>query len=109
MGILPGRSVFGYLNHVIWGYARFVDTDSRRRKPASDSYFKLSTATQSINPGAPGAVLGDLVTACTFKYSPGTHSRNALLLVDLTLESTDSQGNPNTVRLMDEIQVPNVP
>lgn len=67
------------------------------------------TAAQSVNPGAPGAVLGDRITACAFKYIQGSHSRNALLLVDLTLESTDSQGNTNKVRLMNEIQVPNVP
>ncbi|TAJ92183.1 MAG: prepilin-type N-terminal cleavage/methylation domain-containing protein [Gammaproteobacteria bacterium] len=67
------------------------------------------TAAQSISPGPPGAVLGDRITACTFTYIQGSHSRNALLLVDLTFTSTDSQGNANIVRLMDEIQVPNVP
>ncbi|HLA39600.1 MAG TPA: type II secretion system protein [Candidatus Glassbacteria bacterium] len=67
------------------------------------------TPVQSISPGAPGAVLGDGITACTFSYSQGSHSRNALLLVDLTLSVTDTQGNQNSIRLMEQIQVPNIP
>ena len=55
------------------------------------------------------SLLGDRVTACTFSYDPGTNTRNALLTISLSISTTDTQGNPNTVILVQQIQVPNIP
>jgi MSHA biogenesis protein MshO len=55
------------------------------------------------------SLLADRVSACTFTYDPGTNTRNGLLIVDLSISSTDTQGNLNTVRLVQEIQVLNIP
>ncbi|MFQ5659794.1 MAG: type II secretion system protein J [Gammaproteobacteria bacterium] len=67
------------------------------------------TTLQLPNPGPPGRLLADNVTQCTFKYDQGANSRNALLVADITISATDTQGNPNRVRLIEQIQVPNVP
>jgi len=55
------------------------------------------------------SLLADRITACTFTYDPGTNTRNGLLTVDLSIASTDTQGNTNTVRLVQQIEVPNIP
>ena len=55
------------------------------------------------------SVLADKVTACSFTFDPGTNTRNGLLTADITVSSTDTQGNANTVRLVEQIQVPNIP
>jgi MSHA biogenesis protein MshO len=55
------------------------------------------------------SLLADRITSCTFTYDPGTNSRNALLTVALSVSAVDTQGNANTVSLLQEIQVPNIP
>jgi MSHA biogenesis protein MshO len=67
------------------------------------------TPLQSINPGSPGNTLAGNISACTFTYNQGSNSRNALLLVDVTVSITDTQGIRNDVRLVDQIQAPNIP
>ena len=55
------------------------------------------------------SLLADRITSCTFTYDLGTNSRNALLTVALSVSAVDTQGNANTVSLLQEIQVPNIP
>jgi len=55
------------------------------------------------------SLLADRVTGCIFTYDKGTNTRNGLLTVDLSIEATDTQGNTNTVRLVQQIEVPNTP
>lgn len=66
-------------------------------------------AAQLTNPNPPGDILVENVSSCNFIYAQGTNSRNGLLTIDITLTKTDTQGNPNSVRLVEQIQVPNIP
>ena len=67
------------------------------------------TAAQSSSPGGSSALLANRVASCRFAYSQGTGSRNALLTAEGVVSNTDSSGDTNTVRLVEQIQVPNVP
>ncbi|MBI2970389.1 MAG: type II secretion system protein [Gammaproteobacteria bacterium] len=67
------------------------------------------SSTQSLNPGGTVALLVNRVLSCTFTYSQGTSSRNALLTAVIVVRDIDTQGNPNDVRLAHQISVPNVP
>lgn len=69
----------------------------------------MIAAGQLLNSAPPGTLLSDKVSACRFTYQQGSNSRNALLIVAITLSATDTQGNPNTVQLLEQIQVPNIP
>lgn len=67
------------------------------------------TAAQALNPGGTVAVLANNIASCTFTYSPGTSTRNGLLSVDIRISTEDTQGTTNNVRLVEQIQVPNIP
>jgi MSHA biogenesis protein MshO len=67
------------------------------------------SAGQSTNPGGNSALLADQVQSCTFLYVQGVASRNALLTATLVVRDTDTQGDTNDVRLVEQISVPNVP
>lgn len=67
------------------------------------------TPVQALNPGGTVSLLADNVTACDFTYNQGTNSRSALLSVSITISTTDTQGAVNSVNLIEQIQVPNIP
>jgi MSHA biogenesis protein MshO len=67
------------------------------------------TPAQSTTPGGSTALLSDKVQSCTFRFTQGVGSRNALLTVTLVIRDTDTQGNTNDVRLVEQISVPNIP
>lgn len=67
------------------------------------------SAAQSTAPGGDSAVLADKVQSCDFRYVQGVGSRNALLTVTLVVRDTDTQGDANDVRLVEQISVPNAP
>lgn len=73
-----------------------------------DADYAIS-AIQSISPGGSSALLADNVSSCSVTYEQGTNSRNGLLIVALSLTATDTEGNQNNVRLVQQIQVPNSP
>lgn len=66
-------------------------------------------ASQSVSPGGTVSLLANRVSSCTFAYFQGSSSRNALLTAAIELSAPDSAGNANTIRLVEQIQVPNVP
>ncbi|MBI2994810.1 MAG: type II secretion system protein [Gammaproteobacteria bacterium] len=66
-------------------------------------------AVQSTSPGGSSTLLANRVQSCRFAYSQGTGSRNALLTAEVVISDTDSAGNANNVRMIEQIQVPNVP
>ena len=66
--------------------------------------------TQQLNPGGnENSFLANQVSSCTFSYNQGSSSRNALLTVEIVLTDTDTHGTTNTVRLIEQIQVLNIP
>lgn len=67
------------------------------------------TSTQALTPGGTVSILADNVTSCVFTYNQGTNSRSALLIINITISTTDTQGTVNAVNLIEQIQVPNVP
>lgn len=67
------------------------------------------TPGQSLNPGGTVSILANNITSCTFTYNPGTSTRNGLLSVDIRMSTEDTQGTTNNVRLVEQIQVPNIP
>ncbi len=73
-----------------------------------DANYTISP-TQSLNPGGISDMLADNVSSCSFTYVQGTGSRNALLTIALVLSAKDTEGNSNKVRLVQQIQVPNIP
>ena len=66
-------------------------------------------STQVVNPGGTASVLVNKLSACKFTYNQGTNSRNGILQVDLQLSAVDSQGATNNIRVIEQIQVPNIP
>ena len=74
-----------------------------------EANYTISPA-QSISPGGSStALLADNVSSCSFTYVQGTGSRNALLTIALVLSAKDTEGNSDKVRLVQQIQVPNIP
>jgi MSHA biogenesis protein MshO len=68
------------------------------------------TNTQALNPGGnQNSILANKILSCAFTYNQGSSSRNGLLTMEIVLFDTDTLGNTNTVRLMRQIQVSNVP
>ena len=66
-------------------------------------------SSQSTSPGGTVSLLANRVASCRFTYSQGTGSRNALLTAEVVMSATDSAGTANNVRLIEQIQVPNIP
>lgn len=64
---------------------------------------------QSVAPAGGSTLLADNVESCNFSYVQGAGSRNALLTVTIVLRDTDTQGDANRVRLVQQISVPNIP
>lgn len=93
--------------HVVDTPVSFVcDTGTGTLRRYSDYAI---TATQSVTPGAGASLLADRVESCDLRYVQGAGSRNALLTVTLVIRDTDTQGDANRVRLVEQISVPNVP
>ena len=67
------------------------------------------TPAQVSSPGGTVSVLADNITSCVFTYNQGTNSRTALLTVNIVISTTDTQGSINSVNLIEQIQVPNIP
>jgi MSHA biogenesis protein MshO len=67
------------------------------------------TSLQSLTPGGSSALLANQVSSCTFTYNPGTSSRNGILTVDITMSFTSSKGVVNNLRLVEQVQVINIP
>lgn len=68
------------------------------------------TPAQVLTPaGGTGALLANQVSSCIFTYNPGVSSRNGILTVAITMSFTGSAGSLNNIRLVEQIQVPNVP
>jgi MSHA biogenesis protein MshO len=55
--------------------------------------------------GATGALLANQISACAFSYQPGTSQRAGLVTLTLTLNDSDG----NTVTLLHQVHVENVP
>ncbi|RME36083.1 MAG: type II secretion system protein [Gammaproteobacteria bacterium] len=62
------------------------------------------TAVQSQSPPGTSHLLVDGVSACTFSYAPGTATRAGLVTLQLTLTEEGE-----SVRLLQQVHVPNVP
>ena len=69
----------------------------------------IIASSQSTSPGGTTTLLANRVASCRFTYSQGTGSRNALLTAEVVMSATDSAGSANNVRVIEQIQVPNVP
>lgn len=65
--------------------------------------------TQSTAPGGSSSLLANRVASCRFTYSQGAGSRNAILTAEVVISAQDSSGDANNVRLVQQIQIPNVP
>lgn len=93
--------------HIVDMPVSFV-CDTTNEEITREAEYSISI-TQSINPGGTVSLLANRISACTFIYSPGTSSRNGILTVDITISALDTQGTTNNVRLIEQIQVPNIP
>lgn len=62
------------------------------------------TAVQSVPPPAAGRLLADKVSACRFGYDPGTATRGGLVTLEIAITEAGE-----TVKLLQQVHVPNVP
>jgi MSHA biogenesis protein MshO len=67
------------------------------------------TPAQALNPGGSVSLLANRVASCSFVYTQGTSTRNALLTMEIRISDVDTQGATNSIRLVEQIQVPNIP
>ena len=69
------------------------------------------SAAQAVPPvGATAALVVDKVTACSFSYDPGTATRAGLVSISIAISDVNvSQGGTETVTLMQQVHVPNLP
>jgi MSHA biogenesis protein MshO len=104
----PGQRVFlvrgpvTYLCNTATGvvtrYARYPITALQR---TSEAAFSAA--------GIPGVAVANNVSACQFAYDPGTSARAGLVTLAVTLTRTDTGSGPETVRLLQQVHVENVP
>jgi MSHA biogenesis protein MshO len=65
---------------------------------------------QSVPPAGSGDLLADHVEACSFSYSAGTASRAGLVTLKITVtDQSVSSGANESVTLVDQVHIPNVP
>jgi MSHA biogenesis protein MshO len=68
--------------------------------------YLITAAQQSAPAGATTALLSTPVTACNFRYSPGTNQRAGLVTLDITVADAASG---EQVRLLYQVHVDNSP
>ncbi|NNM00715.1 MAG: hypothetical protein HKO62_08200 [Gammaproteobacteria bacterium] len=61
-------------------------------------------ATQLAAPGGSVALLANRISACSFRYDPGTATRAAVVTLSLTVRE-----GSESVTLLQQVHVPNVP
>ncbi|MCG8324079.1 MAG: hypothetical protein MI673_01060, partial [Thiotrichales bacterium] len=67
-------------------------------------------AAQVLNPGGTSSLLASNVSSCIFRYNQGTGSRNAVLTVEITVSRfNQSSGTTESIRMVEQIRVPNIP
>ncbi|NKB38803.1 MAG: prepilin-type N-terminal cleavage/methylation domain-containing protein [Gammaproteobacteria bacterium] len=68
------------------------------------------TGTQVLSPaGGSSSLLANKLTSCIFKYTPGSSTRNGIVVIDITMRFTASNGSNNDIRLVQQVHVPNIP
>jgi MSHA biogenesis protein MshO len=102
----PGQRVFlvrgpvTYLCNTTTGvvtrYARYPITAAQRTSAAAFS-------------GITGVPVANSVADCQFTYDPGTSARAGLVTLAVTLTRTDTGSGPESVRLLQQVHVENVP
>ncbi len=68
--------------------------------------YLITAAQQSVPAGATTALLTKPVTACVFKYTPGTNTRAGIVTLDITVRDNASG---EQVRLLHQVHVDNSP
>lgn len=68
-----------------------------------DTAIELNTA------GATSSLIANRITACQFDYAAGTAQRAGLVTLRVTLTSTNPSGSADTVSLVHQVHVENVP
>lgn len=66
--------------------------------------YPIAAAQSVPPPGAAGRLLADRVSACRFAYDPGTATRGGLVTLEIALTEAGE-----TVKLLQQVHVPNVP
>jgi MSHA biogenesis protein MshO len=68
------------------------------------------TAAQAVTPaGGSSAAVASLVSGCRFTYSPGTSQRAGVVTLELTITDPNVNGQSESVRLLHQVHVYNVP
>ncbi|MDX1519117.1 MAG: type II secretion system protein [Gammaproteobacteria bacterium] len=68
------------------------------------------SAAQVLVPGGTSSLMAGNISNCIFRYDQGAGSRNAVLTVELTVSRFNpSSGNNESIRMVDQIRVPNIP
>lgn len=70
---------------------------------------QLASGGALLAAGASETLMADRVTGCAFAYSPGTAERAGLVSVRIALSENDASGQPETVSLLAQVHVDNVP
>ena len=74
--------------------------------------FSFDPASWTVNstPSSTPALLADHVSACAFRYSAGTDTRNAVLTIEITVSEFDAYSNvTENVDLFQQVRVVNLP
>lgn len=67
-------------------------------------------AAQVLVPGGTSSLLASNVSSCILRYDQGAGSRNAVLTAEITISRfNNSSGNNESIRMVDQIRVPNIP
>ncbi len=67
-------------------------------------------AAQVLVPGGTSSLLAGNVSSCIFTYDQGAGSRNAVLTAEITVSRfNSSSGNNESIRMVEQIRVPNIP
>jgi len=65
---------------------------------------------QVLAPGGTSGLLAGNINSCVFRYDQGSGSRNAVLTVELVVSRfNSSSGNNESIRMVEQIRVQNIP
>lgn len=71
--------------------------------------YDFTNSVQPVPPGVAPAIMADNVSNCVFTYVAGTPQRSGLMTLDLTITATTPSGTTESVRLLHQVHVDNVP
>ncbi len=67
-------------------------------------------AAPALNPGGTSSLMAGNISSCVFRYDQGVSSRNAVLTIELTVSRlNESSGNTESIRIVDQVRVQNIP